>query len=69
MEQIVNIDIAKDIVERLIAQECKNGVDKNNEVLKELIHMKDEIYQNNTEIIDYVISQYKDAINAGENNG
>lgn len=69
MEQIVKIDIAKDIVEKLIAQECKDGVDENNEILLNLVEMKDEIYKNNTEIIDFVINNYKDAVNAGENNG
>ncbi len=69
MEQIVNIEIAKDIVERLIAQECQNGVDESNPVLQNLILMKEEIYKNNKEIIDMVISQYKHAVNAGENNG
>lgn len=68
MDQIVKIDIAREIIEKLIAQECKNGVDENNKVLRELVQMKEEVYKNNTEIIDYVISQYKNAIKAGENN-
>ena len=69
MEQIVKIDLAKDIVEKLIAQECKNGVDEQNEILLNLVNMKDEIYKNNTEIINFVINNYKNAVNAGENNG
>lgn len=69
MEQTIKIDIAKDIVERLIAAEIKNGVDANNPVLQELIVMKDEIYRNNTAVIDQVIEQYKTAITSGENNG
>ena len=68
MEPINKMDIAKDIVERMIAMECKNGVDENNPVLQELIVMKDEIYKNNTALIDSVIAQYKQAI-VGENNG
>ena len=68
MEPINKMDIAKDIVQRMIAMECKNGVDENNPVLQELIVMKDEIYKNNTALIDSVIAQYKQAI-VGENDG
>ncbi len=66
MEPINKIDIAKDIVEKLIAMECKNGVEETNPVLQDLIVMKDEIYRNNDEVIDRVLSQYKEAMKAGE---
>lgn len=69
MEQIVKIDIAKNIIDKLIAQECKNGVDKNNKMLSDFVQMKNEIYKNNTTVIDFVISEYKKALTVGAQNG
>ncbi len=62
MEQINKIDIAKDIVERLIVQETRNGYDSNNPFLTALVQMKEEILKNNAEVIDEVLISYKDAL-------
>lgn len=62
MEQINKIDIAKDIVERLIVQECKKSYDSDDAVLKMLIEMKDEVLKNNNEVIDEVLKNYSDSI-------
>jgi hypothetical protein len=62
MEQINKIDIAKDIVERLIVQETRNGYDSNNPFLTRLIQMKEEIIKNNNAVIDEVLNGYSDAL-------
>ena len=62
MEQINKIDIAKDIVERLIVQEIQNGYNSNNPFLARLIQMKEEIIKNNNAVIDEVLKGYSDAL-------
>ena len=66
MEQINKIDIAKDIVERLIVQETRNGYDSTNPFLTTLVQMKEEILKNNEVVIDEVLTSYSDALK-GEN--
>ena len=66
MEQINKIDIAKDIVERLIVQETRNGYDASNPFLTALVQMKEEILKNNEVVIDEVLDGYKNALK-GEN--
>lgn len=66
MEQINKIDIAKDIVERLIVQEIRNGYDSTNPFLTALVQMKEEILKNNEAVIDEVLENYKSALK-GEN--
>ena len=66
MEQINKIDIAKDIVERLIVQETRNGYDLTNPFLTALVQMKEEILKNNEVVIDEVLESYSNALK-GEN--
>ena len=66
MEQINKIDIAKDIVERLIVQETRNGYDASNPFLTALVQMKEEILKNNAAVIDEVLTSYRSALK-GEN--
>ena len=66
MEQINKIDIAKDIVERLIVQETRNGYDATNPFLTALVQMKEEILKNNEVVIDEVLESYSNALK-GEN--
>ncbi len=66
MEQINKIDIAKDIVERLIVQETRNGYDSTNPFLTALVQMKEEILKNNEVVIDEVLESYSNALK-GEN--
>lgn len=66
MDNSIKRDIALDIIEELIQKEPLTD-DKT--VLHQLIVMRDEIYRNNTAVIDDVISSYKNAVKTGDKNG
>lgn len=61
--------MALEIVEMLIAQEFRKGTPFEDPVVKDLSDMKNEILRNNVEVINFVINNYKQALNIGENNG
>ena len=68
MDQLINIDVALEIVERLMAEEVNNKTSVNDPIYSDLIRMKNEILNNNTDMIDYVLSQYKQAVSQENTN-
>ena len=66
MDKDIQRDIALDIIEEMIARE---PLSEDKTFLHELMVMRDEIYRDNTAVIEHVLSEYKKAVNPGENNG
>lgn len=69
MDRFIDRDIALDIVQDLIRQETQNGIDENNEMLQQLLVMREEIYKDNAAVIETVIKGFKNAVDAGDKNG
>lgn len=66
MDKDIERDIALDIIEEMIARE---PLSEDKTFLHELMVMRDEIFRNNTAVIEHVMKEYKKAVNPGENNG
>ena len=58
MDRYTKIEIAREILNLMIAQVGKNGFDKNNQELMKLFHLEDELKKFNMRVANKIIRVY-----------
>lgn len=66
MNQNTKIELANEIMIAMIGKVCRNNVDKNSKIYKNIIKERDEMRKFNFEVIDKIISVYGPMVKEGK---
>lgn len=66
MNQNTKIELANEIMIAMIGKVCRNNVDKNSKIYKNIMKERDEMRKFNFEVIDKIISVYGPMVKEGK---
>ncbi len=69
MNDNTKIEVAREIMNAMIAKHCKNGYSKENKALMKLLDDENEMNKFNFKVIDKIINVYGPMLKRGEVNG
>lgn len=66
MNQNTKIELANEIMIAMIGKVCRNNVDKDSKIYKNIMRERDEMRKFNFEVIDKIISVYGPMVKEGK---
>lgn len=69
MNENTKIEVASEIMNAMIARQCKNGYNKNNNALQTLLKEEQEMSKFNYKVINKIIDVYGPMVRGGKQNG